>query len=104
MNITETKTGTALTLKLEGRLDGVNSPVLEKIIERELDGGVTALTLDFAGVEYMSSAGIRVVSAAHKRLTKQGGKESGLVIKNVNGDVMEIFEVTRLTRVLNIEE
>ena len=65
-----------------------------------LDNGVTVLTLDFAELEYISSAGLRVLLAAQKVMNKQGG----MVIRHVNETIMEVFEITGFSEVLTIEE
>ena len=83
---------------LEGRLDTVTAPDLENDLKESLDG-VTALTLDFANLEYISSAGLRVLLSAQKTMTKQGEMK----IINVNDTIMEIFEVTGFVDILTIE-
>lgn len=83
---------------LEGRLDTVTAPDLEKAFKESLDG-VTELELDFAGLEYISSAGLRVLLAAQKVMNKQG--EMRLI--HVNETIMEIFEVTGFSDILTIE-
>ena len=83
---------------LEGRLDTTTSPELEKELKAELDG-VSELTLDFAGLEYISSAGLRVLLAAQKVMNKQGEMK----ISHVNETIMEIFEVTGFSDILTIE-
>ena len=83
---------------LEGRLDTVTAPELEQALQDSLDG-ITELTLDFAGLEYISSAGLRVLLSAQKIMTKQGQMK----LIHVNETVMEIFEVTGFVSILNIE-
>ena len=87
-----------LLVKIQGRVDTTTAPVLEKEIKSSLEG-VSELTLDFAGTEYISSAGLRVLLSAQKIMNRQG--EMKLV--NVSDDIMEIFEVTGFTDVLTIE-
>ncbi len=82
---------------LEGRLDTVTAPELEKELKGSLEG-VSELTLDFKQLEYISSAGLRVLLAAQKTMNKQG--EMRLV--NVNETIMEIFEVTGFSDILTI--
>ena len=96
MKITKHSEGTALEIALEGRLDTNTAPELEKELKESL-GGVTELTLDFAKLEYISSAGLRVLLSAHK--TMQGR----MTVKNVNDIVNEVFEVTGFVDILNIE-
>ena len=87
-----------MTLALEGRLDTTTAPELEKVVTSELTG-VTDLTLDFEKLEYISSAGLRVVLAAQKTMNRQGSME----IHNANEMVMEVFEVTGFTDILTIK-
>ena len=98
MKISKTKNGTELAVALEGRLDTVTAPELEKELKGSLDG-VSELTLDFAGLEYISSAGLRVLLSAQKIMSCKGGMK----IKNVNETIMEIFEVTGFSDILTIE-
>ena len=98
MTITKKQNGEALELLLEGRLDTTTAPELEKELGSALQG-VKALTLDCEGLEYISSAGLRVLLAAQKIMSCQGE----LKIKNVNETIMEIFEVTGFSDILTIE-
>ena len=98
MNIMKTSEGTKLTLALEGRLDTTTAPQLEAEVKGEL-AGVTELTLDFAQLEYLSSAGLRVILAAQKVMNKQGK----MVIRHVNETIQEVFEVTGFSDILTIE-
>ena len=96
MDITLKTTDQAVTLSLSGRLDTVTAPALDSAI-RELDGS-TDLTLDMAGVSYISSAGLRVLLSAQKKLQKTGS----LKLTNVCADVMEVFEMTGFAEILVI--
>lgn len=98
MTITKKTEGTALTLAVGGRLDTITSPELEAELNASLDG-VTALTFDFAALEYISSAGLRVLLAAQKRMSAQGSMK----VVNVNETVGEVFEVTGFADFLTIE-
>ncbi len=98
LNITKTAEGSALNIALEGRLDTTTSPQLEEEMKASLDG-VTALVLDLEGLEYISSAGLRVLLSAQKVMNKQG--EMKLI--HVNDVISEIFEVTGFTDILTIE-
>lgn len=98
MTITKTKAAAALTLALEGRLDTTTAPELEAELKAGLDG-VEELTIDMAELVYLSSAGLRVILAAQKQMNKQGK----MTVKNVNETIMEVFEVTGFTDILNIE-
>ena len=88
----------ALEIALEGRLDTTTSPLLEKELKESIDG-ITELVLDFEKLEYISSAGLRVVLSAQKAMNKQGK----MTIRNVCEDIMEIFEITGFADILSIE-
>ena len=98
MTISKERNDSALTLALEGRLDTVTAPELEKELNASLDG-VTALTFDFDKLEYISSAGLRVLLATQKAMAKKGE----LKVTHVNETIMEIFEVTGFSDILTIE-
>lgn len=98
MTITKTKTGSSLTLALKGRLDTTTAPQLEAELKASLNG-VETLVLDFAGLDYLSSAGLRVLLTAQKQMNKQGS----MVVRNVNETINEIFEVTGFCDILTIE-
>lgn len=97
MTITRTNEGDAVMLALEGRLDTITAPQLEEVIKSELDS-VQYLVFNMEGLDYLSSAGLRVILAAQKKMNKQGKME----VKNVNETVMEVFEVTGFTDILTI--
>ena len=98
MKINQTKNGSALTVALEGRLDTMTAPELETVLKDALNG-VTELTFDFAALDYISSAGLRVLLGAQKTMHRQGSMK----ITNVNDMIMEVFEVTGFTDFLTIE-
>lgn len=98
LNIEKNKNGTDFAIALEGRLDTTTAPQLEKELKADVTG-VSELTFDFAKLEYISSAGLRVLLSAQKIMNKQGH----MVIRNVNDDIMEIFEVTGFSDILDIE-
>ena len=98
MNIVTTSEGGKLTLALEGRLDTTTAPQLEEEIKGALSG-VTELVLDFSRLEYLSSAGLRVILSAQKIMNKQGK----MVIRHVNETILEVFEVTGFSDILTIE-
>lgn len=98
MKINKIEERTELTISLEGRLDTVTSPLLEAELKASLENK-EKLTIDFSGVEYISSAGLRVLLSAQKTMNRQGS----MTIKNVNEAVMEVFEITGFCDVLNIE-
>lgn len=97
MTITKEQNGTAMTIAPEGRLDTMTAPELEKEIS-ELPENVTELTMDFSKLEYISSAGLRVLLAAHKRMAAKGGMK----VANVNEIVQEVLEVTGFSDILTI--
>ena len=98
MTIDKAKNGTRLTIALKGRLDTTTSPDLEAELKASLDS-VTKLTMDFSELEYISSAGLRVLLAAHKAMSGKGGMK----VTHVNEIVGEIFEVTGFSDILTIE-
>ncbi len=98
MTINKNKNGTALTLAVEGRLDTITAPDLEAVLKEELDG-VEELTFDFSALDYISSAGLRVLLSAQKRMNAQGTMK----VTGVSEIIMEIFEVTGFTDILTIE-
>ncbi len=98
MNIMKTANGENLSINLEGRLDTITSPYLEAELKASLNG-VTKLELDFSKLEYLSSAGLRVILSAQKLMNKQGK----MIVKNVNSIIMEVFEVTGFVDILTIE-
>ncbi len=98
MTINKNLDGQTLTLELEGRLDTITAPELEGVLNDSLEG-VAALILDFKSLVYLSSAGLRVLLAAQKRMAKQGSMK----VKNVNDTIMEVFTVTGFCDILDIE-
>ena len=98
MNIIKNKDGSKLALALEGRLDTTTAPQLEAELKASMDG-VTELDLDFEKLEYLSSAGLRVLLAAQKVMNKQGK----MTLHHVNETIHEVFEVTGFIDILTIE-
>ncbi|MBR4212078.1 MAG: STAS domain-containing protein [Oscillibacter sp.] len=99
MTINMNRDGDALTVELEGRLDTTTAPKLEAELRPVLKDGVAELTIDLKALDYVSSAGLRVLLSAQKIMNKQGE----MTVRNVNDDVMEVFEVTGFVDLLNIE-
>ncbi|MCR5142923.1 MAG: STAS domain-containing protein [Ruminococcus sp.] len=95
MNITLDRNENELTVALEGRLDTLTAPELEDKLEPELDD-IEKLVFDFAGLEYISSAGLRVLLATQKQMDE-------MVVTNVRPEVMEVFDLTGFADFLNIE-
>ena len=98
MEIRKTLNGNHLTVAVDGRLDTSTSPSLERELKASY-GGVEKLTLDLTNLEYVSSAGLRVLLSAHKAMNNKGGMK----ITHVNEIVREVFDVTGFTDILNIE-
>ena len=98
LNIEKKKEGSKLELVLAGRLDMTTAPELEKELKASLDG-VDELVFDMASLEYISSAGLRVLLSAQKIMNKQGTMK----VLHVNETIMEIFEVTGFSDILAIE-
>lgn len=97
MTITKTKSDDSLTIVLEGRLDTTTAPELESVIKSELDG-VTSLVIDMKELQYISSAGLRVLLSAQKIMNKQGSME----IDNANDEIKEVFDVTGFMDILTV--
>lgn len=97
LNIINKAEGSALTISLEGRLDTTTAPEFEKLLKGSLDG-VSELTLDMEKLEYISSAGLRVLLSAQKRMNRQGE----MLLIHVGPAIMDIFEVTGFSEILTI--
>ena len=97
MTITKHADGKQLTLALEGRLDTTTAPELEEELNASLEG-VKELTLDLEHLAYLSSAGLRVILGAQKRMNKQGH----MTVQHVCADIMEVFEITGFVEILTI--
>jgi anti-sigma B factor antagonist len=100
MKIDKNVNGETLTLTLDGRLDTTTAPQLEAEIKNSLNG-LANLIMDFGALDYLSSAGLRVLLATQKQIN---AKKSKMVIKNVNSTIMEVFEITGFTAILTIEQ
>ncbi|MBP3646000.1 MAG: STAS domain-containing protein [Clostridia bacterium] len=98
MNIQKNLDNAVLTLTLQSRLDAITAPLLNEVVENELTG-VKKLILDFGFVEYVSSAGLRVILTAQDIMDEQGEMK----VIRVNETVMEIFDITGLVDLLTIE-
>ena len=97
MDITKNKDGGKLEIKVSGRLDTTTAPQLDSEIKESVDG-VTELIFDLEDLEYISSAGLRVLLASQKTMNKQGEMK----VTAVSEPVMEIFEVTGFSEILTI--
>ena len=98
MDIIKNASEKTLNIALVGRLDTITAPDLDKELKDSLSG-VEALAFDFSKLEYISSAGLRVLLSAQKVMNKQGD----MVICHVNADIMEVFEITGFSDILTIE-
>ena len=87
-----------LTIKPVGEINSVTAPELEEVIKNDLNG-VKVLIFDFSELEYLSSAGLRVLLVAQKLMNKKGP----MSVRNVNSNVMEILDITGFSNVLDIE-
>ena len=99
MNIVKTQKGTSLTIALEGRLDTNTAPQLEAELAAGLDG-VTDLVFDMSKLVYISSAGLRVLLTAQKKMNSQGS----MVVRHSCPEIMDIFEVTGFSDILALED
>ncbi len=97
MKINKTLNGKKLNVALEGRMDTSTAPELEAVLKNHLDD-IEELTIDMAELEYLSSAGLRVLLGAQKTMNRQGR----MTVANVNDTIMEIFEVTGFSEILTI--
>ncbi len=98
MNISKENNNEQLTIAVSGRLDTTTSPELENEINSSVEG-ITELILDLKGLEYISSAGLRVILTAQKTMSKKGS----MIIKNANDEVNSIFEITGFKDILTIQ-
>ena len=98
MEIIKERNGNDLVLKLQGRLDTTTAPELEQELKNSLPG-VQALPIDMEGLEYISSAGLRVVLFAQKTMNRQGS----MVVRGAGPMIMEVFDITGFSDILNIQ-
>ena len=98
MTIDKVQNGTELTVRVSGRLDTTTAPQLEEDLKASFDG-VETLVMDLSDLEYISSAGLRVLLSAQKVMNRQGT----MTVTGVNDTIMEIFEVTGFSDILTIK-
>ena len=98
MKINNQKEGTQLVIALEGRLDTTSAPQLDEAVKASI-AGVENLVMDFTALEYISSAGLRVLLSTQKVMNKQGK----MVIRNANDVVKEVFDMTGFSDILTLE-
>ena len=97
MEIIKNIDGSVCNIELQGRLDTTTAPQLEAVLKSSLNG-IGELVFDFSKLEYISSAGLRVLLSAQKVMNAQGKMN----IKNVSAEIMEVFEITGFTDILTI--
>lgn len=99
VEVEEIKQGEVLIMRFAGRLDAATSPVVERKVKAALDGGAHKLVFNFEGVDYLSSAGMRLLLATSKRAASLGG---ALRVAEVGNEVMEVIKMAGFDRVLNL--
>ncbi len=99
MKVSSTKTGNKCTLVIDGRIDTLTAPDLEKEVKVNLSG-CDKMIFDFSSVEYISSAGLRVLVFVQQELANKGG----VVLKGLNSNVEKIMTMTGLNNILTIEK
>ena len=100
LQLTKEKVGEVLTVHIKGDLNVKTSPLLEEELTKSI-GGVKELALDFANVEYISSAGLRVLLAMEKTMRRQGGK---MKLQHLNAAIKEIIRLAGFLQVMTIED
>jgi anti-sigma B factor antagonist len=98
MKLTKTQEGSKLTVAVSGNLDTQTAPELQGELKTALTG-ITSLILDFTDLDYISSAGLRVVRGASKVMNRQGD----MLVRGCNPEVKEVFEITGFADVINVE-
>ena len=98
MNIVKKLNGSELFVEIEGSIDSTTAPEFNDVLEESMKG-ITSLILDFKKVDYISSAGLRVLLVACKTMSKQGD----MVVRNANNNIMDIFTMTGFVNILKIE-
>lgn len=101
MEVTIKQENNATVASVDGRLDAVSAPELERQLSAAIDAGQKSMILDLGGLEYISSAGLRVILTTAKRVKTAQGK---LVLCNIRDTVMQIFEISGFCSILNIAE
>ena len=99
MEVKFNKQSSSLTVVISGNIDTVTAPELDSQLQENLSG-IKDLVLDFAAVDYISSAGLRVILMANQQMEDVDGNMS---VKNVNEDVRDVFEMTGFDSLLNLE-
>ena len=98
ITINKEKKGSTLNVRLSGRLDTSTAPELQNSISADLEE-VNELVMDLKELDYISSAGLRVLLSAHKKMSSKGG----MTVINVSETVMEVFDITGFSEILVIK-
>ena len=98
MKIEMKRNAQEMMMEVEGRLDTITAPILEKEINENIQD-IETLILDFSGLEYISSAGLRVLLSTQKKMQKRGAMK----VINVSAEIMDVFEMTGFADILTIE-
>jgi len=101
VDVKEEKKGDVLVLKFKGRLDAISSPAAEKKVFESINNGQTKLLLDFTGVDYLSSAGMRMLLSITKKLKALSGK---LVVCSITTNVMDVLKMSGFDHVLELSK
>ncbi|MCL2068349.1 MAG: STAS domain-containing protein [Oscillospiraceae bacterium] len=99
MDISTTRDGDSVTIGISGKLDSLTSPKLTEALAAVLEGGAKSIRIDFGGVTFISSAGLRVLLQGERNAKKEGVRQ---VLVNVTEAIMDVFEMTGFTVLLNI--
>ena len=100
MDISTTRDGDAVTIGLSGKLDSLTSPELTQALAAVLEDGAKSIRIDFGGVTFISSAGLRVLLQGERNAKKAGARQ---LLVNVTKAIMDVFEMTGFTALLNIQ-
>ena len=100
MEMTVNKNGAELTMKLSWRLDTLAAPSMTEKLDELLADGVSKFVLDMGDCDYVASSGLRAIISAQKKMNSLQGT---MIVKNVIGDVMEVFDMTGFSDILTFE-
>lgn len=100
MEIKNERDGSKMTVSVMGRLDTISASVMQSKLDELLDDSIKEFVLDMAECDYVASSGLRVILGAQKTMNSLGGT---MVVRNVIGDVMEVFEMTGFADILSFE-
>lgn len=100
MEVKILKETTETVVTIEGRVDTVTAPELQKLVSPLWNEAGITLVFDCAALEYVSSSGLRVILSTHKMMTAKGGK---FILRNLSKDVFQVLELTGFSRILTIQ-